>query len=342
MKNIFIDLLAFGAIWLILCSVILLLAMVAPIFISRTSSPRYNSSIPKSAPADGTGEKGEISAGGYLKNNNKAKELKKGSSFDSRPKKFINSVKKGLIKGYKIQPLPDNINNFINNKYIRILRVIGGISIILSLSKKYLLLPLELQYVVLCFALIQFIQITIISLIKTIFIIKKLIYNPEDFEVRNSPLDKYAMNIAKLVSCWKSACNFTATGTGIMGTGFLVDQVLEVGGQDKVFEPYLKKLLNSVVQEKRASIASKANGIKTDLFKIRTSEEQLRFVKEEIADKCDDESLVNQGLTQAEAKEVRSAILSMVEASEAEKKAFVQELMAKVTEYNDNDKVNKK
>lgn len=76
------------------------------------------------------------------------------------------SIKKGVIKGYNIKPLPDNIDNFINNIYIRILRVIGGISIVLALSKQYLDLPLVIQNMVLCLALLQFNQITVISLIK--------------------------------------------------------------------------------------------------------------------------------------------------------------------------------
>jgi len=145
------------------------------------------------------------------------------------------SIKKGVIKGYNVKSLPDNINNFINNTYIRILRVIGGISVILALSKQYLELPLVIQNVVLSLALLQFIQITVISLIKTISLIKKLIYNPEEFEVRKphpltsegeGGLYNKAVNIAKIIPGLKSFLIICLSGAFILGTGFIVNLLL--------------------------------------------------------------------------------------------------------------------
>lgn len=145
------------------------------------------------------------------------------------------SIKKGVIKGYNVKSLPDNINKFINNTYIRILRVIGGISVILALSKQYLELPLVIQNVVLSLALLQFIQITVISLIKTIYLIKKLIYNPEEFEVRKphpltsegeGGLYNKAVNIAKIIPGLKSFLIICLSGAFILGTGFIVNLLL--------------------------------------------------------------------------------------------------------------------
>jgi hypothetical protein len=50
-------------------------------------------------------------------------------------------------------------------------------------------------------ALLQVMQIVIISIIKSIYGIRKLIKNPEEFEVRNSPLNHYATLIGKLTYC---------------------------------------------------------------------------------------------------------------------------------------------
>ncbi|OJD20199.1 hypothetical protein ACJ73_08468, partial [Blastomyces percursus] len=49
---------------------------------------------------------------------------------------------------------------------------------------------------ILIIALLQLIQITIISIIKFVYGFKKLVYNSDEFEVRNSPLDKYASKLA--------------------------------------------------------------------------------------------------------------------------------------------------
>lgn len=153
------------------------------------------------------------------------------------------SIKTVLIKGYNIKPLlpaAGSINNFINNIYIKTLRVIGSISIILALSKQYLELPLVLQYVVLCFAFLQFIQITVISLIKTIYLIKKLIFNPEEFEVRNTPPLGGSDNNASgsLINIFKTISGLASGAYGkslfiiclsvacILGAGFIINLLL--------------------------------------------------------------------------------------------------------------------
>ena len=135
--------------------------------------------------------------------------------------------------------LPDFINKVYNLPLVRILRVIGGFSALLVITKNYTYLPNILQWVVLVLGLIQLIQIVIISIIKVIFGIRKLIKNPKDFEVRNSPLNRYATQLANLAFCWKVGCTAVGGGVGIIGGGVALDQLLESGGQPKIFLPFM-------------------------------------------------------------------------------------------------------
>ncbi len=95
------------------------------------------------------------------------------------------SLKKGVIKGYNIPLLPDNISKFYNLPLIRTLRVIGGYCAVLILTKSYLQLPEIIRWIVLIFGIIQLLQIVIISIIKVIYGIKKLKNNSEGIEVTN-------------------------------------------------------------------------------------------------------------------------------------------------------------
>ena len=146
-----------------------------------------------------------------------------------------NSIKKGILKGFSIPLLPDSINKVYNLPLIRVLRVIGGFSAILVITKSYTYLPDFLHWIVLILGIIQLIQIVIISTIKVIFGIRKIIKNPKDFEVINSPLNRYATQLASLVYCWQVGCTAVAGGVGVIGGGVALDQLLEAGGQSKVF-----------------------------------------------------------------------------------------------------------
>jgi len=61
-------------------------------------------------------------------------------------KKFKNifnwdSFKKGIIKGYSIPLLPDNINKVYNSFIFRVLRVVGGFCVVLILTNSHTCLP---------------------------------------------------------------------------------------------------------------------------------------------------------------------------------------------------------
>ena len=99
---------------------------------------------------------------------------------------------KGIIKGLSIPMLPHKINNVYNNIYVRILRFIGGLSLVLVITAKYLLFFNFFHLPILILATIQIILMIIFSIIKTVYGIYLLKFKPEQFEVINSPLSKYA------------------------------------------------------------------------------------------------------------------------------------------------------
>jgi len=91
------------------------------------------------------------------------------------------SFKKGIIRAYSIPLLPENVSKVYNHIIIIILRVIGGFSVLLVLSKKYTILFFPLNWIVLIFAVIQIAQIIIMSIVKVIYGIRKVTNNSEEF-----------------------------------------------------------------------------------------------------------------------------------------------------------------
>lgn len=146
----------------------------------------------------------------------------------------------GLKVGWNTPILPPKVLYLHNHIFTRIFRVIGGISIITFLSKKYLLFIWPFNYIILIFALLHFLYITVISIIKLIYGIKILRSNK--LEVRNSPIDKLAGAAGKILYCWKYGCQ--AGSAGLVGTSFLIDSMLEAGNKEKVFTPLIGKGVN--------------------------------------------------------------------------------------------------
>ena len=87
--------------------------------------------------------------------------------------------------GWNTPMLPENILNIHNHPFVRIFRVVVGISIVTVLSKKYLLLFLPFKFVVLFLALLHFIYISSISCIKLWYGFKVL--RSDKLDIKNSP-----------------------------------------------------------------------------------------------------------------------------------------------------------
>lgn len=196
--------------------------------------------------------------------------------------KMLKPYKTGFLIGYNIQPLPDNIYKIYNHIFFRVFRVIGGISAVLVLTKTHHSLPLLIQYLVLALGLFQFIQMAIFSFLKSVYLFKKIKNNPEEFEVRNSPLHHFASHFAKLIACWKTTCSVGATGTSVIGTGVLIDNVLDSAGQPKVFDPIFKQVINSVLPDRKTDIEKTEIEVQKSVKNIATKDQEVKFIQEKI------------------------------------------------------------
>lgn len=105
-------------------------------------------------------------------------------------KNLFNSLYIGLKKGILTKTLPDHILLLQKNIYIRILRVLGGISIILLITHKLQFLGDGIIYIIavyLCvfISLLFYAYILYINYHRAIHIYKLL--KSDYFDIRNSP-----------------------------------------------------------------------------------------------------------------------------------------------------------
>lgn len=246
------------------------------------------------------------------------------------------SIKKGFIKGFNMPLLPDSISKIYNLPLIRILRVIGGISAVLVLSKNYIYLPDILHWPVLILGLLQLIQMTVISMIKIVYAIRKLIKNPEEFEVRNSPLNKYATQLANLIYCWKVGCTVVGGGVGVIGGGVVIDQVLEAGGQSKVFLPFMGRGIKFILGNgTNQDVTTVYENIKRNLQELESAEERKEYITKYI-DKISSEDLSKYNISEADAKDIKNVLKEIYEFNNKDLSKFKSKILLEVEKLKDN------
>lgn len=125
--------------------------------------------------------------------------------------------------------MPPKIMSFNNHPFVRIFRVIGGLSVLTVLLKNHLLFFLPVQYLVLFLAFVHIVYIVIISLIKLFYGISR--FWTDELNIRNSPLDQFASLTGKLLYCWKIGYQVGSTSIGLAGSSVIADSILEAGGQ---------------------------------------------------------------------------------------------------------------
>ena len=152
----------------------------------------------------------------------------------------------GLKIGWNKPLLPAKFNAFHNYPIIRIFRVIGGLSVLTVLLNKHILLLSPLKIIILVLASFHLIYIIVINLLMVIYGISR--FFSDDLDVKNSPLDAFATLGAKSIYCWKVGCKLGFSGIGIVGAAVIADNVLEGGGNEKVFTPLLGKGLNFFIK----------------------------------------------------------------------------------------------
>lgn len=239
----------------------------------------------------------------------------------------FNSIKLGIKKGISIPTLPYKFNRIYSHFFIRILRVIGGFFAIMVLTKNHTLFPYPFDYIAIFIAIIQIFQIIIISIIKVIYSIKKLIKNPKEFEVRNSPLNRYASQIAQLVYCWKFTCTAVGGGVGIIASGAAIDQLLEAGGHSKVFLPFLGRPVKFLLAPNEPQSPSLIyENYKKKLTELSHATAKADLFKEAI-NKISNEDLSNYDLKDEDAEAVKQGIAELIRASEEDRTALREELL---------------
>jgi len=111
------------------------------------------------------------------------------------------------------------------------------------------MLPAFLHLFLSIVASIQITQIIIILIIKFFYGLYTIIYKKEKFEIRNSPLNRYASLISQALYCIKIGCTVTGAGASFIAGGAAYDSVLEQSGRNAVFVPFMAKTYNSVFGE---------------------------------------------------------------------------------------------
>ena len=99
-------------------------------------------------------------------------------------KTILSSLILGFKKGWDTPSLPDNIIKLQSHILIRVLRFLGGISLILTLAHSYINLPLSVRCILIFILLLFHIYLGIISFIRIKHIIKLI--KSGALNVRNS------------------------------------------------------------------------------------------------------------------------------------------------------------
>ena len=151
-------------------------------------------------------------------------------------RRFLIGFKKGLLT----PNLPEHVLDLQNNPYIRILRVTGGISIILILTHKldgYAgngLLYIICLWLCAIISIMFTIYLLYVSYHRIIYIYKN--FNSDKLDVRNSPLDKFAGIISRIVWCSKGFCDVAAPIGVAYGSMAAIDELRKIKG----LEPMLR------------------------------------------------------------------------------------------------------
>ena len=238
----------------------------------------------------------------------------------------------GLKVGWNTPLLPEKVIVFQNHPLVRIFRVTGGISIVTVLANKHLLLFLPLKLIVLLLALLHFIYLSVISMIKLWHGFKVL--KSDKLNIKNSPFDHFATVTGKLLYCWKFGCQVGSTGLGLVGTSFMIDSMLEAGNHEKVFTPIIGKGVKFMVGGTPAdNILSEMN---KNMKQIEDSKKRLEEIKK-LFDKTDN-VMKSSDFDKKDIDSIKSVMHEIKNMEKSKLQQHTNELAKKIREYSNDNK----
>ena len=205
-------------------------------------------------------------------------------------KKIFKDIWIGIKFSFKLPSLPERVNRFHNYPLVRILRVLGGISILLFLSSPTWVGNSFLYWTIFVIAMMQFLYILIISVIKILYII--FLWRNKKLEVRNSPLNQIAYLTVKLATCIKGACVGGAATATVLGLGFGADKLLEEGGYPPVFKKTVGKELGKALSAIGFNSNSEYNELKYRMTEMKQKSKNIDELKKIIDTMENDDSFV--------------------------------------------------
>ena len=156
-------------------------------------------------------------------------------------KNFFKRLLIGISKGWNTPTLPQHLLTLQLHPLIRIFRVLGGISILLILTKRVNYFNSFVLYLVVLISIFYTFYVLYISYYRLKHIYK--IMKSKDLEIRNSPLDKFATLASKLIFCVKGACD-TAVPLGVaLGVMAGFDTIHEHKGKEPIFLPFIAEII---------------------------------------------------------------------------------------------------
>ena len=191
-----------------------------------------------------------------------------------------NSIYLGIKKGYNMPTLPQNIIDFQNKLIIRIIRVLGGLSIILLISKKLNTIfsgnLLTIIYFICCMFMLMFVIYNLyIMYHKIVHSIRTLRSNKLD--IRNSPLNFYALMWARAIYCSKGLCDVGANVGTVLGTAIGIDAIREYKGLDPIFKPILAKFIPTEYSEQAKALINERKRLFKNSNDLNVLEEEQKF-----------------------------------------------------------------
>ena len=252
--------------------------------------------------------------------------------FKSPSNSKWNSFKKGFKHSWNNPMMPTSVLRFHNHVFIRIFRVLGGLSIMIVLSKNHTLLFFPLNYLVLILSFVHIFYILIIFIIKLIYGIKQ--FFDGSLDVKNSPLDRYATIIGQLLHCWKIGCTVGQGGISLAGASIVVDTLLEASGQEKIFTPLLGKGVKFLIGGKSADTYHIAFQEKIkNMESTRKRLTEIRSLQESLDSTIEDTGVSM--FSKEDIKIMRNTLNGLIETEETDLQKQVKDLRKNIKDHYD-------